>query len=47
LAKKLGRNSARGTGAHLPQQIGLDDRLELAVDRGVEQRVKLRALHPA
>src|SRR5215472_6030349 len=29
-----------------PSRSGLDDRLELAVERGVEERVKLRALHP-
>jgi len=45
IGQQLGRNSARCAGAHLPEQIGLDDPLELAVERGVEQRVKLRALH--
>src|SRR5262249_56822620 len=44
--QELGRNSARRARAHLPEQIGLDDRLELAVERGVEERVKLPALHP-
>src|SRR6516164_8443245 len=46
IGQQLGRNSARRARAHLPEQIGLDHRLELAVERGVEQRVELRALHP-
>src|SRR5215469_18508985 len=46
IGQELGRNSARCARAHLPEQIGLDDCLELAVERGVEERVKLRALHP-
>jgi len=38
--------AARSPGAHLPEQISLDHRLEPAVERGIEQRVELRPLQP-
>jgi hypothetical protein len=45
IGEQSGGKPARRAGAQLPEQIGLDHGLELAVERRVQQRMKLAALH--